>query len=184
MANVAKIQTRYDLREDRLCLFVELEDGQRVATWLTRRMLIRMVPQLIQILTNSTERSASAQAASDPKTYASSVQRFNQKSAVDALKSKKKDKETTPDETADREEAEVSILVESIDVATVGKRLVLTFKDGQGMEQPVPFHEVSLRQWLAVLAANCRKARWTDDIWPAWLTEKADPAETQQMRLN
>lgn len=181
MPTATRFTTRYDTGEDRIQLLLELPDNNVQVLWLTRRLLNRMLPHLLDRL-QGTGPAASATSAPAQSSAPSSeaVQRFSQEAAVSAIV---RQPAVAPSGKTPAER--VSYVVTSVDIRTGPKSLVLDFKGGEQVLHSLPFGEDALRQWLSIIYAQYRTGEWRETFWPGWIqTPDAAPAPKEDMRLN
>ena len=71
--------------------------------------------------------------------------------------------------------------METVDFASVGQAVRLTFKPGTAATTVEPavltLQAEPMRQWLQALFLHYRVAGWPQTIWPAWIAD-ASPAKT------
>lgn len=168
-----RFTTRYDPIEDRVKLSIALKDGETKLLWLTRRLMVLVVPQLVKIVDRNGRRRAARQAAP------TSVENFHRKTQMAALGALTPQKPVVPDNPDD------SILVSGLTFKQTPQGLHLVFlgKDKAPCAS-VPFNEPLLRQWLVVLQQNFSAAGWQEDIWPDWMTLKGGGDAPGALRLN
>lgn len=159
--NLGRVTTVYVDVEDRFRLSGEAQDGQVLVLWLTRRLLCRLVPHLVQWL----DKRAPLQASSPSVAVAAQVMHgFAQQSAVARLSSQ------APVETT---KAGQDWLVQKVDVATLEEAVCLTFRPpAEGAEKAsVTMEATHLRQWLGIVHGQWLQAGWPPDVWPQWMLE-------------
>lgn len=180
MSAVKRHTTRYQVDEDRLHLFVERQDGSVVALALTRRLLNRVVPALVQRLEQTPGAGGQAAAAGGPAApagqKAAAMQRFAQTSAVRRM--------TPQPSVQSAEGTPPPALVRSVDIQVREGILHLILRDREGGEalQSLPFSATNLRQWLGVVRGQYRKAAWEETFWPVWMA--SDGTSSAELRLN
>lgn len=177
MPEVRRFTTKYVPAEDRIQLLMELEGGEVQVLWLTRRLLNRLLPQLLRRLegTSQAVRAAgSAPSAAAPEV----VQRFSQEAAVRSMAPQ------PPVQPRSEGPAPPAAVVTEVDVRTGraagGTAAVLAFRSGETALPELPFDERMLRQWLGVVHAQYRAGGWREGFWPAWM----EPLPAAAGRLN
>ncbi|MEE4346868.1 MAG: hypothetical protein V2I53_08740 [Paracoccaceae bacterium] len=171
MDGIKRFTTEYVIPEDRIRLSLESSDGQVRLLWLTRRLCVRLVPQITRVLGQRAKLySQAAQLPSD------NAQRRSQMAALGMLQN----------HDPVRPEGDVEEhLVTALSMRMNPQAILLDFKTAEdSVIQTVPFHEASMRQWLVMLNAAFRKAQWGDDIWPEWIALKGREDGPDPVRLN
>jgi len=139
--------------EDRLRLTGECADGGLVCLWFTRRLSDRLLPVLLDWLDGDAHDDARA----------SLMQEFAQEAARGALVPQA----AVPPGAGDM------VLVQAVTVARGPHALGLTFRASEAPDDArsweVTLEQQPLRQWLAILHDQYRKAEWPMDLWPAWI---------------
>lgn len=161
MTELRRLTSEYVDLEDRIRLTGEGEDGQRVILWLTRRLLDRLVPYLVDWLERKgpaplDERSSPVSAARE-----GAIQSFAQEAVRACMR---------PEPPVQAYLAERTWLVSSVDLASNPGVVSLKFKGFLEIEQ-VRFSpgEGVLRQWLGILHSLYGRAGWPQAVWPGWV---------------
>ena len=172
MDGVKRFTTEYVPEEDRIRLSVEDSEGQVFLLWLTRRLCVRLIPQLVKLIASLPKlRGGDAGALQDD-----TMQRHQQLAALGKLENH--------DPVQGSGEA-ISYLVTSMSLRLNRKAILLDFKVGpDGTVHTIPFPEASLRQWLVMLNAMFKRAAWQDDVWPGWINLKTGTDKPDAIRLN
>lgn len=161
VSELRRITSEYLDFEDRVRLTGELEDGQQVVLWLTRRLLDRLVPPLVDWL----ERKGRASLDEPPSPATAARDVAFQSFVQDAVRS-----DMRPERTVQARLGERSWLVRSVDVATNPGVASLNFKGFLEVEQArFSPGEGALRQWLGILHDLYGRAGWPQDVWPTWM---------------
>lgn len=147
MVSLQRITTEYVDVEDRIRLVGEVEDGSHVVIWLTRRLLERLLPVLLERLG-----SDSAEPHEDAR------QSFIQEMAEAQL---------VP-QPAVVPQGETTWLAMSVDITSTDEAVGLTFR-GEGRQAALTFPLIALRQWLGILHAAYLRAEWAINAWPGWM---------------
>ena len=166
---VHRFTTRYVAAEDRLRLSVELKQGEVRVLWLTRRLLNRLVPRLLERLDGPGAAAPPAGTAAPEK--ARVVQQFTQAAAVGAIR---KQPAVAPSEATPQRQ--MAYVVTEVDIRSGPRALVLDLKGAADMVQPLPFTEEALRQWLGVVKSQYEAGGWREALWPDWM-EAPEPAQ-------
>lgn len=148
-----KVTTEFVAAEDRIRVAGLTEDGQHVVLWLTRRMLLRLVPVLLKQL--------DAQFALESPEHRDSLQEFAQQAA--------REMQESSEPVAAGAQAQ-AFLVTSVDVGQMEKGTLLTLRDEVDHAYRLPLGGDGLRQWLHILYVADGKGEWQLPHWPAWLT--------------
>lgn len=162
---LCRVTSQYVDFEDRIRLTGELEDGQRVILWLTRRLLDRLVPHLVGWLEQHEPVAPDAPVRSVARS--STYQSFEQEVAHHAFK---------PQPPVQARLGEPSWLVCTAELKSNPQVLRLTFKGRLALEQ-AQFHpgQRALRQWLKVIHGAYLAAGWPTHVWPTWMHENTSP---------
>ena len=159
-----RITTYYDPNEDRIRLSGEDESGEPLALWLTRRLLNRLIPVLLQWLERHNTPGADSDCSPD---------------FVLNLPWDEPLRQPPPKEFPICPQ----YLVRSVNI-TQGEALSLIFhhKDTSPTASSfsLAFGPHPLRQWLNALREQYEKAEWPMTCWPEWAQA---PAPQEMLRL-
>lgn len=167
MAELKRITTTYDGSEDRIRLSGEGANGQRLGIWLTRRLLERLVPVLLDWIAKEARDLPGANEASTTKPRADmpradTLHSFAQQMARNSL----------PRQAPVQVRAEDVIwLAQAVDVKRAGQGVRLSFRAVSGEAASLNLAAKPLRQWLNILHDAYLKAGWPLDVWPEWVRE-------------
>ncbi len=164
MPLATRFTTHYDIREDRIRLAFEQKDESKCVLWLTRRLLSRLIPQIVKILESQTSAGKFMGGQRDKGARAEGIQRFNQQAAVSGIGLQKPVQ--VPESDLD---PQTFILVAGLSLILRRNKIVVEFKDGDTVYLAIPFSATDLRQWLAVLAHCYKQAQWRENFWPGWM---------------
>ena len=147
MSDLLRVTTDYVEREDRLRLRGELQSGETVTLWLTRRLLDRLVQHLIRVLTTAgADLQGSAPLPADaPLGPQTPVQ--------------------VPPDSA-------QWVADSVDITVGNRSLALTFRGPQGAQARLPLDPDPLRQWLDGIRTVYLAADWSLAHWEGWGEQK------------
>jgi hypothetical protein len=152
-AALTRITTEFQEREDRILLTGDTDADDVVCLWLTRRMLVRLLPKLFDWLQREVPQSLAADA----------IQGFRQHSATAALEAQ---------EPVRADPNARQWLVTSVDVSLQGRQVHLVFRGDEPHEAvSLGLRALPMRQWLGVLHTQFRRADWPAGIWPDWMQE-------------
>ena len=154
-----RVRTEYNISEDRLRLTGEDRDGNRVAIWLTFRLLQRLVPVLLKYLDDQLGEQAKA---AGPTLKLGDLQEFAQASAKSALK-------RGDTEPVTWSEGDSEWLANSVDYSSSKQAVRLIFVSKNQQRAGFTMAAGLLRQWLTILYAGYRQAGWSTAIWPEWM---------------
>jgi hypothetical protein len=153
MLLLTRFTTEFCPAEDRIRLLGEGDAGDRVQVWLTRRLLDRLLPLVIDWLPQ-------AEGGTTTGPMASLVSEFQQQAAVSGVV----------------RQAPVRVsptmrgwLAESIDVNRAADQLGVVLKAAEQAPVGLTFTPVSLRQWLGILCVAYCQADWPVTVWPDWV---------------
>jgi len=163
-----RFTTEYSDTEDRIRISHQLASGEVVVTWLTHRLLDRLIAHFATTLQKQTQTS------SEPALQ----QSFAQQSAAAELAQASAKQETPPVEPPVSAQ---EWLVMAVDVKQRADGFGLQFRgfDEKAQLQTV-LSERQLRQWLNIIRSQYVRANWSLAKWPTWLQESA----TQEPTIN
>lgn len=177
MSELRRFTTRYVEVEDRIRLAGKVAPDRTVVLWLTRRLLNRLMPHLLEWLERKTP---APPAGADSGAYTEVIQSFAQQAARAEFKPQPPVRVPPPSSTHGTFPRE-DWLVRAVHVAKSEKKVRIAFKGAAAAEQvSVTFQAQPLRQWLAILHDHYARAAWPLDIWPAWIKESDAPASSSQ----
>ncbi len=159
---INRMTSRYSPEEDRLCLLSEYADpdlgeNNSATLWLSQRLLLRLVPVLIECLQLGA------------KSLYAGVQDFAQQKAC---------AEQVYEPAVVEKQTSLSWLVKEVDIQHGENSVGLVFKGTQGESAQLILSEVQLRQWLAILYGQFCCAEWPRDTWPKWIEPELTEAVT------
>jgi hypothetical protein len=162
---LTRLTTEYGPDVDRIRLAGETGPDDAVVMWLTRRLLDRLLPHLLEWLV---ARGADRAQPGD-RGYGELLQGMAQQSARAALPAQP---------PVDAARAGRDWLVRSVDISTDASVVRLGFAvPDEGEPITLDFEQQPLRQWLNIVHDRYRQAGWPMDLWPTWMTEAARPTE-------
>ena len=150
MDTIQRITTTYLENEDRIRLVGESATGETIIIWLTRRLLDRLLP----VLLNTIDKTAVADNQHEL------IQGFTQHAAVSCIP------QSRPIIPKSESASWIAI---SIDVAHKADGVNLSFKDEKKVAM-LSLDRILLRQWLNIVYMAYEKADWYNDIWPSWFS--------------
>jgi hypothetical protein len=161
VSELRRLTSEYVDFEDRIRLTGELEEGQRVTLWLTRRLLDRLVPYLVDWLERKGQAPLDERSSPVSAPREGAIQRFAQEAVRACMR---------PEPPVQACLAERTWLVRSVDLASNPGVVSLKFKGFLEIEQ-VRFSpgEGVLRQWLGILHSLYGRAGWPQAVWPGWV---------------
>jgi hypothetical protein len=139
------LKTEYIETEDRVRISGATADGSAVFFWLTRRLLERLIPLMVQWMERHN--------AKLPHLIAFSFMH-----------------QTVQPDTRP---LAVSWLVNSIEISSTNDYVKLTFKGAEGQSAAIQLAAPKLRQWIEILHESYLAAQWPLDVWPKHLLEQA-----------
>ena len=170
-----RITSIYSDVEDRFRITGEVSDESTRCLWLTQRLLLRLVPHILEWLNEI----ARAEGKGDLG-QAELMQNVAQQAAkarlepqaavpVPTMPDPNAAIETTPGAaTAGQQEA--IWLVEEVDISkSTNGILTLTFKHESANGVQLAMAPIELRQWLIILHSQWLQAGWPAAIWPEWV---------------
>lgn len=179
MLELQRITTEFIDSEDRIRLCGEVAPNQSVVLWLTKRLLDRLVPFLLNWL----EQQMGVSAGIGADVRAEVVNSFAQQAALASM---------TNQPPVQAHTAQSAWLVHAVDVTVNEQTVRLTFKGPQATQPVAEGSEAlaqacvtmqaqPLRQWLGILHEQCLRAGWASasadhtsprSIWPEWMQKR------------
>jgi len=153
-SGLGRITVKYVEREDRIRLAGQSSRGVAVIVWVTRRLLDRLLPRLVQRLENS----PNVEREDAPR--ANAMQRFAQQAAKTL---------SAPQAPVPASAAADQWLAHSVDVSFAPRRVRLSFSGDDARRLDVSLEEGRLRQLLNILYEMYRRADWPTNAWPQWV---------------
>ena len=176
--------------EDRFRITGEVSDESTRCLWLTQRLLLRLVPHILEWLNEI----ARAEGKGDLG-QAELMQDFAQQAAkarlepqaavpVPTMPDPNAAIETTPGAaTAGQQEA--IWLVKEVDISkSTNGILTLTFKHESANGVQLAMAPIELRQWLIILHSQWLQAGWPAAIWPEWVDTSPKPSDQPVKELH
>lgn len=162
-----KFTTRYDEYQDRICVDGQTAAGQVTTLWLTYRLLRRLLPVLLEIITPApgADPNAATLAAWELNTA-----RARQKPQKAVVRPPARIPAVAGKPTALSTQQPSGWLVQSIDLKSLPTRTLLVFRTAVSEEEATfAFGADHLRQWLAIVYGQWQVAGWSLEVWPAWV---------------
>lgn len=161
-----RFTTEYSDTEDRIRISHQLASGDVVVTWLTHRLIDRLVAHFAVTL----------QAKTETTSQLALQQSFAQESAAAELAQAAANNATPPVEPPVTAQ---EWLVMAIDVKQRAEGFGLQFRGTQENAQlQTILSERQLRQWLHIIRSQYIRANWSLAKWPVWLQETATQEPT------
>lgn len=154
---IERVTVEYVAAEDRIRLSAAVPGDGPVGLWLTRRLIVRLLPPLLQWLEQQTAHLP----------YAELAQAWAQGAALEAL---------SPQPAVPPAGTERSWLVTEVDLVCNAESLVLRLRGASAHSAEISFCAQTLRQWLGILRDHCAQAEWPLDGWPEWIAGARAPA--------
>ena len=155
-------------------LSLERGDDSIAVLWLTRRLMRRLVPQIVKVV-DALPRLQTGGAAAP---VSDNAQRRSQMDALGKIE------QQAPVLSGELPAGLENHLITGLSLRMTKAAVLIDFKIGEETVQTLPFSEAALRQWLGLLHLNFRKGEWVEDIWPKWITSKGWDQGPDAMRLN
>ena len=178
-----RITSIYSDVEDRFRITGEVSDESTRCLWLTQRLLLRLVPHILEWL-NEIARAegkgdlGQAELMQDFAQQAAKAQLEPQAAVpVPTMPDPNAAIETTPGAaTAGQQEA--IWLVKEVDISkSTNGILTLTFKHESANGVQLAMAPIELRQWLIILHSQWLQAGWPAAIWPEWVDTSPKPSD-------
>jgi hypothetical protein len=161
---ISTITSEYDQAEDRIRFAAVDKQGVSRVMWITQRLAQRLVPVLVDGL------NAQLLADEAPPGELQAAQVYAQ---LEARISQKHVPPVKPDPGA----AQELVTEIKVSVTDTGSR-VLAFICKDTEPARLAMTPPELRQWLEVLRLCFVKGQWREDVWPAWLKQRAPSKPT------
>jgi hypothetical protein len=157
VAHLKRVTISYNSVQDRVSVAGESDAGPTVVTWLTQRLLLRVVPALLDKLDKEVARNV-------PAVASQAIQSFAQEAARAAL----------PVQAPVAQEGnEQSWLVSSVDISTAADRTIIDLRGRGGECARLAMNAQELRQCLSILHQSWTAGGWPAAVWPDWVASKA-----------
>ncbi len=190
MKGLQRFSTQYKGLEDRILLVGETGDGETESLWLTQRLLLRIVPVLLEWVQKHAPldlkvASNRAQASDMARVFSTKPVQPRSRSTntdIDVNATGSIDKSNRPEETS--EPISEAILVHSINLSLTSKQVQLRFQNGDEILATLSLQGAPLRQWLVVLHVLWKKSNWHGEIWPDWIRENSKIASNETKSLH
>jgi hypothetical protein len=161
MADIRRFSLAYDGEEDRLAWDMLDATGATTRLWLTQKLCRRFATALVEIL----EKRA---AATSERGQTGAIQSFEQAAAM-------ADFGKVPGVAL--QVGSTSGLVRAVHITPTDGGLTLAFDFGEGETRKLGLSLAAIRQTLALMHKLHGAAAWPMDVWPAWVSDPAAPAE-------
>lgn len=165
MISLEKITTIYVELEDRFSITAEAYDKSTVRIWISQRLLLRLLPHMLEWLKKSEDSIRTSNAISQEL-----INEFAQQEAHTELKPQQPVKLENKSTDA-RKISENSWLVNKVDIRSSEQVMELKFGCGEKNSAQLLLNKLHARQWLIILHAEWIKSEWAPHIWPAWLAK-------------
>jgi hypothetical protein len=155
--------TEYVELEDRLRISGEADGETPIAVWISRRLLVRLLPLLIEWL----------EAQVSDTSHAATLLQWEQQAAAAELK---------PEPPVIARDPSMAWVVTSIDVQRDQRQLTLVLKsEGSDRTVGATMTAHALRQWINIVHAQSERADWGISVWPSWIG--SSPAEHDREKI-
>lgn len=159
--SLQRLTTQYVAEEDRLRVAGEVAQGQTQVLWLTQRLLVRLLPPLLQGI-----------AQQQPQVWQSELVLGFQQDAARAALEPQAPVVVQPDVSG--------WLVDAVDVVSSGQSTQLRFRVSASADQAeVTFDAQALRQWLGIVHDQFVLAQWPMAVWPEWMGAPASATHAE-----
>lgn len=165
-----KLTTRYDEYQDRICVDGQTAHGEVVTLWLTYRLLQRLLPLLLEVITPlpGTDPNVDLLAA-----WELSKARAQQK----PQKAVERPPVQVPSGAGETMASTAAPfwLVESVELkGSTPTQTRMSFRTGTGEAASITFSAEQLRQWVSIVYSQWQIAGWSPAVWPDWLRGVAE----------
>lgn len=164
IVELKRATTEYIAVEDRIRLSGDVENASPVVIWLTQRLVLRVLPLLLDWLDKQTDMPLRREVIHD----------FAQQAAQAGIKRQ------PPVST---EAAREALLARSVNVTSGTELITLVFIADDEASARFNMTATQLRQWLSILHSVWMNAKWPSAPWPDWIKSEAKPV-TQQTLLH
>ena len=159
MLPLLRLTSSYINTEDRFQFLGVTDDNTTVTLWMTQRLLLRIIPPLLEWVEQQTPGQLNA---------APTGQSDNDMLLVFAQQAARANYKTMPAVSHDPQGR--SALISSVDVGRFSAGIRLVFKAEDQAVAGIVLDAEQLRHWLDIMRRQWKKARWPDNIWPPWLS--------------
>lgn len=164
-----KLTTRYDEYQDRICVDGQTAHGEVVTLWLTYRLLQRLMPLLLEVITPLPGTAPDVDLLAAWELSKARAQQKPQK----AVERPPVQVPSGVGETMASSAAPIW-LVESVDLKGSPALTSMVFRTGTGEAVTIAFSVEQLRQWVAIVYGHWQIAGWSLTVWPDWIKGVAE----------
>jgi len=154
--------TLYNVHQDRLCIDGQTCSGEVVSLWFTYRLLRKLLPSLLQLITPVAETEDKSNILAE---WALTTAQAHHKPEM-AVR-------IPPAQNTQRTNAPLpaSWLIRSIELKSSPKRALLVFciSDHKAVAN-VSLNPEHLRLWLGIVYRLWKRAGWSENEWPNWMS--------------
>lgn len=170
---IEKLTTRYDENQDRICVDGQSTSGEVATLWLTNRLLLRLLPQLFEIVAPGAGVDHNAETVAAWELATARTRQKPQKAVLPPPAVRQPASARAGKRTVEPPPQPSGWLVQSINIKSSATRTLLVFRTASGEEASVAFTAEQLRQWLSIVHGQWRRAGWPLAVWPGWVKKAA-----------
>lgn len=198
MSELKRITLEYSAHEDRMRLTGARASGEREAIWLTRRLLERLIPVLVDWIEQEgsdlprprattpqpdslsgskprpAKRTASASASqlsTRPTNQAALQPSLPRPEPLHEFAQQMARSQLEQLEPVRAQQGDRSWLAHAVDIKRNRRQIILQLRGGHDEAAALSFAARPLRQWLNILFEVYVRAGWPLEIWPSWMHE-------------
>lgn len=145
----------YHASEDRIRMTAQIKGGEQAVFWLTLRMCRLFVGSICRHLEKTGDHQARVE-----------------KNLQQSCRQREAEWKHTPSPPVSLTPQAMIVLPKSVKLSCSenGARFLFPFKEGNGAL--LQMSNLELRQWLAIMHKNFKKADWPMDVWPTWFMDE------------
>lgn len=159
MAELSRLTTEYVEAEDRFRFSGVAGEGSPVVLWLTQRLMLRLLPPLLEWLEK--------QGGDLPRAE-----------VLNAFAQQKAQLQMEPQAPVRAHVESPHWLVASIDLVRGAQGVRLTLKGTADQSVTLTMNNSLLRQWLAIVHGGFRRSGWPMAVWPEWMAVEQKPTDS------
>ena len=166
MVVAQRFTTEYVDHEDRMRVSAALPGDEVAVMWLTKRLLDRLVLHLASLLEQQTAQAPLPEVQ----------QTFAQQAAIVSHVQNSKEQQQVPVQPQKAQTVREWLVLE-VDITPAEHGVSLRFRGAQADQKiELGMPAVLLRQWLAIVHGQYKRAQWPLDSWPTWMNDAVESA--------
>jgi hypothetical protein len=172
MTTLNRVTVEYLAHEDRVRISGERAEAPPLAVWLTRRLLDRLVPELLRwVEGEGSDLPAPGQGGTTPGGPEAGPGNLPRAEVLHSFAQHAARAKLAPQAPVSVGADAEAWLAQSVNIAREGRSIRLTFRSAGGQSATLTLATQPLRQWLNILHDTYCRADWPLQVWPDWVRE-------------